>query len=137
MPLYVKVVNDLVTQVWDTPPSDPIGTNGWRNAVEIIPELVSNRQTHGQITFDVAQEPVVISREVIDLTFEERQQLLSGTNEQLYLSFLDLAAKNPAIYTAEEIATTRAKANTNRENIAAATTHEQLDSLVIQEISLF
>ena len=137
MPLYVKVVNDSVTQVWDTPPNDPIGTNGWRNAVEIIPELVPNKQTHGQIIFDTTQDTVVISREVIDLTFEERQQILSGTNEQLYLSFLEIAAKNPAIYTAEEIAATRAKANANRENIAAATTHEQLDSLVIQKISLF
>jgi hypothetical protein len=137
MSLYVKVVNGLVVQVWDTPPSDPIGTNGWFNAVEIIPELIPNRQTHGQVTFDTTQDPVVISREVIELTFEQCKEILAGNNEQLYSRFLEIASKNPAIFTAEEISATRAKANSNRENIAAATTFEQLDSLVIQEISLF
>ena len=45
MPFYVQVLNDLVVNVWDTPPKVPIGEDGWRNAVR-SEEHTSELQSH-------------------------------------------------------------------------------------------
>ena len=41
---YVQVVGNEIKQVWDTPPSEGVGNNGWRNAVEVRPAITAHRQ---------------------------------------------------------------------------------------------
>ena len=40
--LYVQVVNGEMAQCWDTTP--PADEAGWKEAIEVKPEIVANRQ---------------------------------------------------------------------------------------------
>ena len=55
--LFVKIVNNEVTQVWDTQP--PAGESGWKSAIEVRPVLTS-RQQYTEHSFDLTKDPVEI-----------------------------------------------------------------------------
>ena len=44
MSLYVRIENDQVKDCWDTPPAEGVGNNGWKNAIEIRPTIIPDRQ---------------------------------------------------------------------------------------------
>ena len=55
---WVKVENDVVVQCWDTPP--PSDQTGWRDAVEVTPEVILNREYITTHSFDLTVEPAQI-----------------------------------------------------------------------------
>ena len=50
---FVRVENGEVKDVWDTPPQEGVGNNGWRNAVEVRPSIQAGRQGYTAHRFDL------------------------------------------------------------------------------------
>lgn len=134
---YVQVLNDLVVNMWDSPPKVPIGEDGWRNAVMDVPTINNEKQYLGNWTYDLTVDPVIISREVFNYTVEERKQILLEKNQNYFRTFVELSAKNPNLYSQEDTSNARNTASTNKTAIDSATTHEELDNLIIIPIDLF
>jgi hypothetical protein len=130
MSLFAKVVNDEVTQVWDTQP--PAGESGWKSAVEVKPAITANRQTYDGHTFDVSVDPVQIVYAVKDITVDDRKDGLIGAakgtysqvaNEQARLEADDASGDTAAVSTAKDVKDASIVA------INACTTHDELDAL--------
>jgi hypothetical protein len=130
MSLFAKVVNDEVTQVWDTQP--PAGESGWKSAVEVKPAITANRQTYDGHTFDVSVDPVQIVYAVKDITVDDRKGGLIGAakgtysqvaNEQARLEADDASGDTAAVSTAKDVKDASIAA------INACTTHDELDAL--------
>ena len=69
--LYVKVIDGEVKEVWDTQP--PENDPGWREAVEIRPEINPLRQYYNGHTFDLSKNPVEIVYGVENVSLEARK----------------------------------------------------------------
>ena len=130
MSLFAKVVNDEVTQVWDTQP--PAGESGWKSAVEVKPTITANRQSYDGHTFDLTTDPVQIVYAVKDITVDERKGSLIGAakatysqvaNEQVRLEAEDSSGDTAAVSTAKDVKDSSIVA------INACTTHDELDAL--------
>ena len=130
MSLFAKVVNDEVTQVWDTQP--PAGESGWKSAVEVKPAITANRQSYDGHTFDVSVDPVQIVYAVKDITVDDRKGGLIGAakgtysqvaNEQARLEAEDASGDTAAVSTAKDVKDASIVA------INACTTHDELDAL--------
>ena len=130
MSLFAKVVNDEVTQVWDTQP--PAGESGWKSAVEVKPAITANRQSYDGHTFDVSVDPVQIVYAVKDITVDDRKDGLIGAakgtysqvaNEQARLEADDASGDTAAVSTAKDVKDASIAA------INACTTHDELDAL--------
>jgi hypothetical protein len=130
MSLFAKVVNNEVTQVWDTQP--PAGESGWKSAVEVKPAITANRQTYDGHTFDVSVDPVQIVYAVKDITVDDRKDGLIGAakgtysqvaNEQARLEADDASGDTAAVSTAKDVKDASIAA------INACTTHDELDAL--------
>jgi len=132
MSLFARVVNNEVTQVWDTQP--PAGESGWKSAVEVKPDVVENRQVHTGHTFDLTTDPVQIVYGVRDVTVDERKAGLIGqakfefqqvANEQLQIEIDDTATDGDldAVSTAKDVKDASIAA------ITGCTTHDELDAL--------
>ncbi len=130
MSLFAKVVNEEVTQVWDTQP--PAGESGWKSAVEVKPTITANRQSYDGHTFDLTTDPVQIVYAVKDITVDERKGSLIGAakatysqvaNEQVRLEAEDSSGDTAAVSTAKDVKDASIVA------INACTTHDELDAL--------
>ena len=130
MSLFAKVVNEEVTQVWDTQP--PAGESGWKSAVEVKPDITANRQTYDGHTFDISVDPVQIVYAVRDITVDDRKGSLIGAakatysqvaNEQARLEAEDASGDTAAVSTAKDVKDASIAA------INACTTHDELDAL--------
>jgi len=130
MSLFAKVVNNEVTQVWDTQP--PAGEAGWKSAVEVKPAITANRQSYDGHTFDVSVDPVQIVYAVKDITVDDRKGGLIGAakstysqvaNEQAQLEADDASGDSAAVSTAKDVKDASIAA------INACTTHEDVDAL--------
>ena len=130
MALFVKVVDDEVTQVWDTAP--PEGEAGWHSAIEVRPEITDGKQIYTAHTFDLTTDPVEIVYGVEDLTIAQRKEQLIGqaksayqqvANEQTQLEVTDASGDAEAVSDAKD-----AK-DQNIAAINACSTHADLDGL--------
>jgi hypothetical protein len=130
MSLFAKVVNNEVTQVWDTQP--PAGESGWQSAVEVKPAITANRQSYDGHTFDISVDPVQIVYAVKDITVDDRKGGLIGAakgtysqvaNEQARLEAEDASGDTAAVSTAKDVKDASIAA------INACTTHDELDAL--------
>ena len=130
MSLFAKVVNEEVTQVWDTQP--PAGESGWKSAVEVKPDITANRQTYDGHTFDISVDPVQIVYAVKDITVDDRKGGLIGAakstyqqvaNEQARLEAEDASGDASAVSTAKDVKDASIVAITD------CTTHDELDAL--------
>ena len=130
MSLFAKVVNNEVTQVWDTQP--PAGESGWKSAVEVKPAITANRQSYDGHTFDVSVDPVQIVYAVKDITVDDRKGSLIGAakgtysqvaNEQARLEAEDASGDAAAVSAAKDVKDASIAA------INACTTHDELDAL--------
>jgi|GEM_PF-1957204 len=130
MALYVKVVDNEVTQVWDTQP--PEGEAGWKSAVEVRPDITDGKQIYTAHTFDLTADPVQIVYGVEDLTIAQRKEGLISqaksayqqvANEQTQLEVADASGDAAAVSDAKD-----AK-DQNIAAINACSTHADLDGL--------
>ena len=130
MSLFVKVVDNEVTQVWDTQP--PEGEAGWKSAVEVRPDITDGKQIYTAHTFDLTADPVQIVYGVEDLTIAQRKEGLISqaksayqqvANEQTQLEVADASGDAAAVSDAKD-----AK-DQNIAAINACSTHADLDGL--------
>jgi hypothetical protein len=133
---YVQVLNGEVKQVWDTVPSEGVGNNGWKNAVEVRPTITAHRQGYGAHSFDITTDPVQIIWSTFDITVSDRKNGMKANagftfhqvvNEQ---TRLQLSPNESEQYDATAVETARQTMLTKQAAIDAATTHDQLDALM-------
>jgi len=133
---FVRVVDGKVKDVWDTPPAEGVGNNGWRNAVEIHATLVPNRQAYTAHRFDLNTDPVQIIWDSYDITVEDRRggmlanvkdEFQRVVSEQTRLQFSDDNSEN---YDGAVVEAARQTMLSKLAAVNAATTHDELDALL-------
>ena len=130
---FVKIVNNEVTQCWDTQP--PKGESGWKSAIEVRPAVIPNRQQYTSHSFDITKDPVEIIWGVQDITAEDRK---GGLRSQAAAEFQQVVQEEmrkevdefPSTqYDAAVVDAARIVFETKVTAINAITTHEELDAL--------
>lgn len=138
MPHFVKVNEQgFVKELWDSPPPVPVGTDGWRNAVFANQVFDQKKQKIGETIYDLNQDPVVISSQLIDYTVDERKEILISINSSDFDRIINAVGKAPSILTTEELRDIRSKASNNKTAIESCSTHQELDNLQLETISIF
>ena len=127
---YVQVLNGEVKQVWDTPPSEGVGNNGWKNAVEVRPSITDGRQGYTAHRFDLSSDPVKIIWDTFEISVADRKGSMKSNAEGAFQMVVNQQARNPATYDAAAIETARQTMITKQAAVDAATTHDELDALV-------
>lgn len=133
--LYVKLQGQEVKQVWDTPPPEGVGNNGWKAAVEVRPSINSSRQQYTDHTFDVTADPVQIVWGVRDVTMDERKEQLQGRYKSELQKVVQEELRKETDefpetrYDAAAVDVARAAFEEQMTNLNGVTTHEQLDAL--------
>jgi hypothetical protein len=130
MSLYVQVVNGEVKQCWDTPPSEGVGNNGWKNAVEVRPAITAHRQGYTAHTFDISKDPVEIVYGTFDISVDERKGGMKGNAQFEFQRVVNQQASNPVTYDASAIEAARQTMVAKQAAIDACTTHDELDALL-------
>ena len=127
---YVQVLNGEVKQVWDTPPSEGVGNNGWKNAVEVRPAITAHRQGYTAHRFDITTDPVQIIWDTYDISASDRKNGMRSNAGFTFQQVVNEQARNPETYDAAAIETARQAMITKQAAIDACTTHDELDALL-------
>ena len=126
---FVQVLNGEVKQVWDTAPSEGVGNNGWRNAVEVRPSIQSGRQGYTAHRFDLTTDPVQIIWDTYEISVDERKAGMKANAGFEFQQVVNQQARNPDSYDATAVETARQAMLTKQAAIDACTTHDALDAL--------
>lgn len=134
---WIRVKNGKVTDVWDYKPSaDKLASEpGWREAVEIFPDLTPNREmiTTHEINIDV--EPAQIVWNKRDVLPEERKESLRSEAKSVFQRVVqaEIAKETDAYpetqYDPAVVDAARIVFEARMDQIAAAVTHEDIDAL--------
>jgi hypothetical protein len=134
---WIRVKNGQVTDVWDYRPSDDklAKEPGWREAVEVMPDLVPNREmvTTHHFDIDVTPAQIVWGKRAIEV--EERKDGLRGSAKAAFKAVVDAEiAKETDQYPETQydpavVDAARAVFEARMDAIALATTHEDVDAL--------
>ena len=128
MALFVQVLEGEVKQVWDSTP--PEGQEGWKNAVEVRAELVPHRQQYSAHRYDLNTDPVQIIWDAVNITVDDRKNSMIS-NANFVVTGMNMKNQmTPGTHTTEEIAAAQATADAKVAAVTAATTHDELDTLV-------
>lgn len=133
---YVRVVNGEVKDVWDTPPAEGVGNNGWRNAVEVRPAITPNRQRYDSHRFDLNSDPIQIVWGISDVTVDERKSSMKNKFKQEFRQVVDqqtnlqLSDDPNQQLDISVVEAARQTMLTKEAAVDAATTHDQLDALL-------
>ena len=130
MTLYVQVVGNEVKQCWDTVPPDGVGNNGWRNAVEVRPDITAHRQGYTAHTFNLSTDPVQIEYGVYDITVDDRKQGMKANASMGYQQAFQEQMHDPSKYNPAALQAAKEAIEPKIAAIDAATTHDQLDGLM-------
>lgn len=130
MPLYVQIKNNEVKQCWDTLPPCGVGSDGWKNAVEVRPPITPHRQAHTSHVFDVTTDPVHIVYGTYDIAVDDRKAgMKAGTNFP-YQEEMQKQMKDPSLYDPKKLKAAKDSVAAKVTAIEAATTHDELDALM-------
>ena len=134
---WIRVKNGQVKDVWDYKPSDEklASEAGWREAVEIMPDLVANREimTTHQINIDVEPAEIVWSKR--ELEVDERKDTLRIDAKFVFQRVVqaEVAKETDQYpetqYDAAAVDAARAVFEARMDAIMVATTHEDVDAL--------
>ena len=127
--LYVQVLNDAVKHCWDTKPTEGVGNNGWKEAVEVRPDIVAGRQRYAAHTFDITKDPVEIVYPVIDITVDERKAAMLAEVRSIPKQLERSMAAGATPFDAEKIAAAEAYIVPKVAAINACTSHDDLEAL--------
>jgi len=129
MSLFVRIVNGAVSDCWDTPPAEGVGNNGWKNAVEVRPTIIPNRQGYTAHTFDLTKDPVEIVYGTFDISVDDRKAGMKQNAAFTFQQVVNQQARAGSAYDANAVATALTAMQTRESAIDACTTHDQLDAL--------
>jgi hypothetical protein len=125
-----------VKQVWDYAPdaSRRAAESGWREAVEVKPDLVDNREIITTHSFDLDADPAQIVWGKRELTVDERKGALIGQAKAEFQQVVDAQlqvemAEDDASGDLEAVAAAKAVKDARIAAINAATTHDEVDAL--------
>jgi len=125
-----------VKQVWDYAPdaSRRAAESGWREAVEVKPDLVDNREIMTTHSFDLNADPAQIVWGKRELTVDERKGVLRGQANAEFQEVVDAQlqiemADDDASGDLEAVSTAKAAKDARIAAINAATTHDEVDAL--------
>jgi hypothetical protein len=127
---YVRVENGQVKDVWDTPPAEGVGNNGWKNAVEVRPAITAHRQGYTAHRFDLTTDPVQIIWDTYNITVADRKAGMIANANMGFQTEMQRQAMNPANYDPAALAAAQAAIAPKVAAINAATTHDDLDALL-------
>lgn len=128
--LFVKIVNNEVTQCWDTQP--PAGESGWKSAIEVRPPIVEGRQYYTGHTFDITKDPVEIVYGVEDITVEGRKEHLKNQAKYEYQQIANAELQKDLDGEEADVTVVQAASAAYKSKAAqidACTTHDELDAL--------
>ena len=131
--LYVQVVNNQMSQCWDTPPPVPVGQDGWKLATEIKPELIPYRQYYEGPFYHCDLDPVEIVWTVHDMTVDERKGGMYGQNTMQFNQTVAYETKKETDpdesthYDPAVVAAAQTRFQNIRTEIDNATTMDELD----------
>ena len=135
---WIRVKNGQVTDVWDYRPSDDklAKEPGWREAVEVMPDLAANREivTTHHFDIDVTPAQIVWGKRAIEV--EERKDGLRGNAKAAFKAVVDAEiAKETDQYPETQydpavVDAARGVFEARMDAIALATTHEDVDALL-------
>ena len=134
---WIRVKNGQVKDVWDYKPSaDKLASEGgWREAVEITPDLVLNRETITTHHFDIDAEPAQIVWSKRELEPEERKDGLRSQAKSEFKAVVDAEVAKETDeypetqYDAAVVDAARVVFEARMDAIEAAITHEDVDAL--------
>jgi len=129
MSLYVRIVNGAVADCWDTPPAEGVGNAGWKNAVEVRPTIIPNRQGYTAHTFDLTTDPVQIKYGTFNIAVADRAAGMTQNAAFAFQQVVNQQAQKGSAYDANAVATALTTMQNAEALIAAATTHNQLDAI--------
>ena len=130
---WIQVVDGQVKEVWDTTP--PSNQEGWREAVEVFPDLVADREMFTTHSFDLEATPAQIVWAKRELTVSERQSsLVASANADFEKVVRRELAKEidnypTTQYDASAVAIAQANYESRVDAINAAETHDDVDGL--------
>lgn len=136
--LYVQVVNGEMAQCWDTTPPVPVGQDGWRNAIEIIPATIPYQQGLNGPVYDCTKDPVEIVWTTFDISVADRKSGLQGQNSGQFNQVVAYEAQtetdgNPNThYNAQVVADAQTRYELINVEITNATTQAELDTIQTQ-----
>ena len=120
-------------EVWDTTP--PSNQEGWREAVEVFPDLVADREMFTTHSFDLEATPAQIVWAKRELTVSERKSsLVASANADFEKVVRRELAKEidnypTTQYDASAVAIAQANYEARVDAINAAETHDDVDGL--------
>lgn len=133
---WIQVKNGEVKQVWDYAPdaSRRAAESGWKEAVEVKPDLVDNREIMTTHSFDLDADPAQIVWAKRELTVDERKGALRGQANAEFQAVVDAQlqiemADDDASGDLEAVSTAKAAKDARIAAINAATTHDEVDAL--------
>jgi hypothetical protein len=134
---WIRVKNGQVKDVWDYKPSaDKLASEpGWREAVEVMPDLVANREIMTTHHIDIDVDPAQIVWGKRELEVDERKDGLRGSAKAEFKAVVDAEVAKETDqypetqYDAAVVDAARVVFEARMDEIAAATTHEAVDAL--------
>ena len=135
---WIRVKNGKVTDVWDYKPSaDKLAAEpGWREAVEVLPDLVPNREIMTTHIINIDVEPAQILWSKRELEVEERKDGLVAQAKAVFKAVVDAEVAKETDqwpetqYDAAVVEAARGVYEARRTAIVAAETHEDVDALI-------
>jgi hypothetical protein len=135
---WVRAQNGVVTDCWDYKPSDDKMNSepGWREAVEVIPDTVANREYVTTHTFDLSKTPAEIVWAKGTYSVEDRRGSLKSQAKGVFNQAVQEQARlemseNPnESLDLEAVTTARATLTARLAALDAAVTHEDIDALM-------
>lgn len=127
--LFVKIVNNEVTQCWDTQP--PAGESGWKSAIELRPPLTP-RQQYTEHSFDVTKDPVEIVWGVREISVDERKEQLRNKAKYEYQQIANAELQKDLDGADADVTVVQTASATYKSKVAqidACATHDELDAL--------
>lgn len=135
---WIRVKNGQVSDVWDYKPSDDklAAEPGWREAVEVMPDLVPNREmvTTHHFDIDVMPAQIVWNKRAIEV--EERKNVLRSAAKAAFKAVVsaEVAKETDQYpetqYDPAQVEAARVVFEARMNEISASTTHEELDMLM-------
>ena len=134
---WIRVKNGQVKDVWDYKPSDDklAAESGWREAVEIMPDLVVNREIRTTHIINIDVEPAQIVWSKRELEVDERKDTLRIDAKFVFQRVVqaEVAKETDQYpetqYDAAAVDAARAVFEARMDAIMVATTHEDVDAL--------
>ena len=133
---FVRVIDGQVKDVWDPPPAEGVGNNGWRNAVEVRPAITPHRQGYTAHRFDLNTDPVQIIWDTYEIPVEDRKNGMKANAgfefQQVVMqqTRLQLSPNPSEQFDPSAVETARQAMIAKQAAIDAATTHDELDALL-------